>query len=33
MCNCGGKTKIASANFLWPDALIDKGQVILLSLL
>lgn len=31
--NCGGKTKIASANFLWLDALIDNGQVILLSLL
>lgn len=30
--DCGGKTKIPSANFLWPDALIDKGQVILLSL-
>lgn len=30
--DCGGKTKIASANFLWPNTLIDKGQVILLSL-
>jgi hypothetical protein len=30
--DCGGKIKLASANFLWPDALIDKGQVILLSL-